>query len=112
LNTHAPEGGFYLLLDFTTYRQSLRDIGLFTDTEICEKVLEDTGVALLPGVSFGLPPEALCARLAYVDFDGAQALKDITTQDWSEDLTKKHSHKMCKGIENLGRYLKRTGQAD
>jgi len=112
LNTHAPEGGFYLLLDFTTYRQSLSDIGLFTDTEICEKVLEDTGVALLPGVSFGLPPEALCARLAYVDFDGAQALKDITTQGWSEDLTKKHSHKMCKGIENLGRYLKRTGQAD
>jgi len=112
LNTHAPEGGFYLLLDFTSYRQSLRDSSLCTDTEICEKILEDTGVALLPGVSFGLPPEALCARLAYVDFDGTQALEDITTQGWSEYLTEKHSHKMCQGIENLGRYLKQMGQTD
>ena len=94
------------MLDFTSYRQSLRDSSLCTDTEICEKILEDTGVALLPGVSFGLPPEALCARLAYVDFDGTQALEDITTQGWSEYLTEKHSHKMCQGIENLGRYLK------
>ena len=70
LNAHAPEGGFYLLLDFTAYRQPLKDIGLSTDTEICTRVLEDTGVALLPVKSFGLPTEALCARLAYVDFEG------------------------------------------
>jgi aspartate aminotransferase len=106
LNAHAPEGGFYLLLDFTTYRQPLEAIGLSTDTEICKRVLEDVGVALLPGISFGLPPENLCARLAYVDFDGKQALDDICMGNWSEALTYKHAKKMSKGIEYLGRYLK------
>ncbi|MFT6992088.1 MAG: aspartate aminotransferase [Paraglaciecola sp.] len=112
LNAHAPEGGFYLLLDFTAYRQPLKDIGLYTDSDVCEKILEQVGVALLPGISFGLPPEALCARLAYVDFDGKQALEDITTLKWSEILTKKHSHKMCEGIESLGRYLKQIVQLE
>jgi aspartate aminotransferase len=112
LNAHAPEGGFYLLLDFTAYRQPLKDIGLYTDSDVCEKILEQVGVALLPGISFGLPPEALCARLAYVDFDGKQALEDITTQQWSDILTEKHSHKMCEGIESLGRYLKQIVQVE
>ncbi|WP_293751267.1 aminotransferase class I/II-fold pyridoxal phosphate-dependent enzyme [uncultured Paraglaciecola sp.] len=106
LNAHAPEGGFYLLLDFSAYRQALKDIGLATDIAVCKKVLEDVGVALLPGVSFGLPPEALCARLAYVDFDGRQALEDIRLSDWSDTLTVKHAKKMSEGIESLGRYLK------
>jgi hypothetical protein len=30
---------------------------------------------LLPGDAFGLPPEHFCARLAYVEFDGRDALK-------------------------------------
>ena len=106
LNAHAPEGGFYLLIDFTAYAQALKNIGLGTDTEICTKVLADIGVALLPGVSFGLPPESLCARLAYVDFDGKQALEDICKGDWTETLTYKHAKKMSEGIEHLGRYLK------
>ena len=47
-----------------------------------------------------------------VDFDGKQALEDITTQQWSEALTKKHSQKMSKGIENLGYYLSQIAQAN
>jgi aspartate aminotransferase len=112
LNAHAPEGGFYVLLDFTTYRESLKATGLSTDTEICKKVLEDVGVALLPGISFGLAPGALCARLAYVDFDGTQALADISEGNWSDTLTIKHAQKMLEGIENLGRYLKQIKQAN
>ena len=110
MHAHAPEGGFYILLDFTAYRQSLKAIGLITDSEICNKVLEDMGVALLPSISFGLSPEALCERLAYVDFDGTQALEDISKSEWSETLTIKHAQKMLKGIENLGRYLEQINQ--
>jgi hypothetical protein len=91
LNAHAPERGLYLLLDFTAYRQPLKDIGLSTDTEICTRVLEDTGAVLLPSKSLGLPTEALCARLAYVDFDGKQALDDICMGNWSEAVTYKHT---------------------
>ena len=106
MHAHAPEGGFYILLDFTAYRQSLKAFGLITDSEICNKVLEDTGVALLPGISFGLSTEPLCARLTYVDFDGTQALKDISKSEWSETLTIKHAQNMLKGIKILGDHLK------
>jgi aspartate aminotransferase len=37
-------------------------------------VLEETGVAFLPGEAFGREAGELTARLAYVDFDGARAL--------------------------------------
>jgi len=36
-------------------------------------LLEETGVAILPGEVFGRPPEELTARIAYVDFDGVRA---------------------------------------
>lgn len=105
LRAHAPQGGFYMLVDFTLYREKLSNIGLTTDSAICTRVLQKTGVALLPGQAFGLPPQALCARLAYVDFDGAQALDDLTRQGWSVQLTEKHSKKMREGIQLLKQFL-------
>ena len=42
-----------------------------------QKLLEDTGVALLPGSVFGRPEDELTARFAYVDFDGAKALAAV-----------------------------------
>jgi hypothetical protein len=41
-----------------------------------------------------------------VDFDGKQALEDITNYGWSAQLTNKHAKKMLSAIQNLGRYLK------
>ena len=37
-------------------------------------MLEDTGVALLPGIAFGRPENELTCRLSYVDFDGKNAI--------------------------------------
>ncbi len=70
----APEGGFYLFPDFGRHRERLRARGIATSVELCERLLEETGVALLPGSDFLRPPGELTARLAYVDFDGGRAL--------------------------------------
>jgi aspartate aminotransferase len=69
-----PQGAFYLFPDFGPLRARLAERGVTNSEELCEQLLEDTGVACLPGSSFGRPPEELTARLAYVDFDGARAL--------------------------------------
>jgi aspartate aminotransferase len=69
-----PQGAFYLFPDFGPLRGRLAERGITTSDELCERLLEDTGVAVLPGSSFGRPAEELTARLAYVDFDGARAL--------------------------------------
>ena len=64
-------GGFYLFPNFTRLcRQS-------DSVEFCRQVLQETGVALLPGSSFGRPTNELTARLCFVDFDGAKALKHL-----------------------------------
>mgnify|MGYP000654227326 FL=1 len=39
-----------------------------TSNQLCESLLIETGVALLPATAFGLDADNLVARLAYVDF--------------------------------------------
>lgn len=75
-----PEGGFYLFPDFARMRDALASRGILTSTELCDRLLEETGVATLPGSDFGRPPSELTARLAYVDFDGGAAL-DATADE-------------------------------
>ena len=71
----APlDGGFYAFPDFTPLREQLAARGIHTSTELCARLLEETGVAILPGNCFGRPVSELTARLAYVDFDGSRAL--------------------------------------
>jgi aspartate aminotransferase len=70
-----PEGGFYLFPDFETHREALAARGIVTSRQLCERLLEEVGVAALPGSDFGRPATELTVRLAYVDFDGWAALQ-------------------------------------
>lgn len=69
-----PTGGFYLFLDLTPLKEKLYSRGIKNSTQLCERLLDETGVAILPGVDFNRPADELSARLSYVDFDGAKAL--------------------------------------
>jgi aspartate aminotransferase len=71
----APlEGGFYAFPDFSPLRDRLAARGITNNAQLCTRLLEETGVAILPGTCFGRPADELTARLAYVDFDGSRAL--------------------------------------
>jgi aspartate aminotransferase len=74
IGVHQSEGAFYLFLDFSMHADALRRAGIASSRQLCEAILRDTGVSLLHGDVFGMPPNHLSARLAYVDFDGAAAL--------------------------------------
>lgn len=69
-----PIGAFYLMPDFTPLASGLARDEITSSAELCERLLSDTGVAMLPGSEFGRPAQELSCRLAYVDFDGAAAL--------------------------------------
>lgn len=77
INVCPPRGAFYLFPDFSPLRTVLRQRGITSSEELCQRLLDDTGVALLPGSAFGRPARELTARLAYVDFDGAKALAAV-----------------------------------
>ena len=81
-----PQGAFYIFPDFSPLKDKLAARGINTSTEMCEKILEQTGVAVLPGTSFGRPDYELTTRLALVDFDGAKALSTSERYPLSEPL--------------------------
>ncbi|MCB0741107.1 MAG: hypothetical protein KDB92_08695, partial [Chitinophagaceae bacterium] len=57
------------------FAEKLKKKNITTGTKFCNRLLEETGVAILPGVDFNRPAGELSARLSYVDFDGAKALE-------------------------------------
>ena len=75
VEVQPPEGAFYLFPDFRPFRQALAASGIRTSRALSEGLLENTGVATIPGVSCGRPAAELTLRMAYVDFDGAAALR-------------------------------------
>ena len=53
---------------------SLNLRGVSNSRELCQQILNETGVALLPGSDFRRPEHELTAGIAYVDFDGKAVL--------------------------------------
>ena len=103
IRAHAPQGGFYLLLDFSPFTERLVERGICSDSQLCDRLLADTGVALLPGGAFGMPSGSLTARLAYVDFDGEAALRD---GERIEATATEHAAKMLEGLAALRKWLR------
>lgn len=104
IHTPAAVGGFYLFPDFSFYQKQFKDSAINHSLDLCRAMLNEAGVALLPGTAFGCPPEHWLARLAFVDFDGAAAL-DWCAKNGSEQLGNSFLENCCpkviKGTEAL-----------
>jgi aspartate/methionine/tyrosine aminotransferase len=103
-----PEGGYYLFVDFRNYRDLLKTRGITTSDALCKALLEEQAVALLPGSVFGHAPEELTARLSYVDFDGAEALRHVGALDESkpEVWIEKWVPNLTVGVQRIAGWLK------
>ncbi|RJP73345.1 MAG: aminotransferase class I/II-fold pyridoxal phosphate-dependent enzyme [Candidatus Zixiibacteriota bacterium] len=82
----APAGAFYLFPNFAPLADRLARRGITDSVTLAERLLADTGVAVLPGVEFQRPPEELTMRMAYVDFDGAGILAASETTPLDQPL--------------------------
>ena len=87
VNIQSPSGAFYLFPDFESFRISLSEKGIHDSAAMCEQLLQDTRVVLLPGTAFGRPAEELNARIAYVNFDGGKALQTSREISMEQNLT-------------------------
>lgn len=94
----APAGAFYLFPDFSDMRDRLSARGIGTADELCQRLLEETGVAMLPGSAFGRPPTELTARLAYVDFDGTKALAAAETLPQDAEIDDEFVETYCGNV--------------
>jgi aspartate aminotransferase len=91
----TPDGGFYLFPDFAAKSDRLRLRGIHTSVDLCARLLEETGVAILPGSEFGRPVTELTARLAYVNFDGAAALRAVARLEPGEPIDERFLRRHC-----------------
>ena len=92
---NEPQGGFYLMPEFLNSKFK-------TSSEMCGDILNNTGVALLPGSDFGFNPDKMLARLSFTDFDGQEFMNNIDeTKKIDENLIKKFAPKVVEGVNKL-----------
>ncbi len=99
-----PEGAFYLFPNFEPLRSQLEGRGIRDSAQLCRTLLNQTGVAILPGSDFGRPQDELTCRLAFVDFDGDAAIKAASGQigpDWIQT----HCPRVVDGIQRMVAFL-------
>ena len=105
INIPMPHGGFYLFPDFWAFREKLAAKGIFTSVEMCSALLEETGVAILPGHDFGRDPAELTARIAFVNFDGELALKAASgtyhDKEIDESFIKLYAPRLVEAFQKL-----------
>ena len=100
-----PQGGFYMLCDFGRIIKVKRK-KINTSSILCKIILKQTGFAMLPGSDFGLNEKKLITRIAYVDFNGQNALKVIYKKNKLSDLDiKNHFPKIHQGINKLTHWI-------
>ena len=93
-----PDGGFYIMPDFT---KLLKD-KYKTSTELCSSLLQETGVAVLPGSDFGFDKDKLIFRLGFVDFNGEQFLNySYTKNELEEKDLLTFAPKIVEGIQKI-----------
>jgi len=110
IKVHLPAGGFYFFLDFTDCSHKFKQHGIHTSHELTQRLLDETGVAILAGSEFGRQPEEFTARIAYVDFDGSRALAAAETIPLHEplpaDFLKTNCGKVLRGIDRMVKWIK------
>ena len=97
---NPPQGAFYLMPEFKNKKYK-------NSAKLCDAILSETGVALLPGSDFGFKPNKMLARLSYTDFDGVRFfnnVKDYNSID--DDMVKKYAPNVVEGVSKLSNWAK------
>lgn len=104
-----PEGGFYLFADFSNYSEQLRNVQIYSSEQLCGRLLEETGVAILPGSSFGRPETEYTVRIAYVNFNGDKAIKNFNKKSFNgknEKFLKESCPETLEAIDLICKWIK------
>ncbi len=97
IDSPKPQGAFYLFISFDYYKKELSKLGIKTSLDLCNYLLENYQIAVLPGEDFYYPKESLTARAAFVDYDGAKVLEAAKK---SKQIDKYFVEENCLQIKN------------
>jgi aspartate aminotransferase len=72
---------------------------------MCDSILNDIGVALLPGTDFGFDPTLMLARLSFTDFDGQEFMNKIAdNQKIDNSHIANFAPKIIEGVDKLKKW--------
>ena len=95
---NKPQGGFYLMPEFLNKKFN-------SSAEMCDDILNKTGVALLPGSDFGFDQNRMLARLSFTDFDGKKFMEEIEDDTKIDDtLINEFAPKIVEGVDKLKKW--------
>ena len=95
---NKPQGGFYLMPEFLNKKFN-------SSSEMCNSILNETGVALLPGIDFGFDQTQMLARLSFTDFNGQEFMNKIEdNQKIDNDHIVNFAPKIIEGIDKLKKW--------
>jgi len=95
---NEPQGGFYLMPEFLNNKFK-------TSSEMCDSILKETGVILLPGSDFGFNSNKMLARLSFTDFDGQEFMEQIEDNQKVDDvMINKFAPKIVEGVDKLKKW--------
>ncbi len=90
-----PQGGFYIMPEFLNKK-------FISAEKLCEDILDNTGVASLPGSDFGFNSHKMIVRLSFTDFDGKDFMNNISENTNIDDkLLNKYAPKVVEGTKRL-----------
>ncbi|MDA7732817.1 aminotransferase class I/II-fold pyridoxal phosphate-dependent enzyme, partial [Candidatus Pelagibacter sp.] len=99
---NKPQGGFYLMPEFLNKKFN-------SSSEMCDNILKETGVALLPGSDFGFEKNKMLARLSFTDFDGQNFMNHTQNGEKIDDnLILKLAPKIVEGVDKLKKWSTST----
>ena len=97
---NPPQGAFYLMPEFKNKRYK-------TSSKLCDAILNETGVAMLPGSDFGFKPKRMLTRLSYTDFNGVEFFKNVSiNKSISEEMVKTYAPNVVEGVSKLSNWAK------
>ena len=97
---NPPQGAFYLMPEFKNKKFK-------TSSKLCEVILNETGVAMLPGSDFGFKPDKMLTRLSYTDFNGTQFFENVKDyKTISDEMVRKYAPNVVEGTTKLSNWAK------
>ena len=97
---NPPQGAFYLMPEFKNKKYK-------SSSELCDTILNETGVAMLPGSDFGFRPKKMLTRLSYTDFDGDEFFKNVTNYNSIDDeMVERYAPNVVEGVSKLSNWAK------
>ena len=96
----SPQGAFYLMPEFKNKKYK-------NSSKLCEAILNETGVAMLPGSDFGFKPKKMLTRLSFTDFDGTEFFNNVVNHNSiNNEMIKKYAPNVVEGVSKLSNWAK------